>query len=29
MADGYQVFQTPTDIGFMSAGARAYLEGFR
>jgi 2-keto-3-deoxy-L-rhamnonate aldolase RhmA len=29
MAEGYQVFQTPTDIGFMSAGAKAYLAGFR
>jgi 2-keto-3-deoxy-L-rhamnonate aldolase RhmA len=29
IGEGYQVFQTPTDIGFMSAGARAYLEGFR
>jgi 2-keto-3-deoxy-L-rhamnonate aldolase RhmA len=29
MAEGYQVFQTPTDIGFMTAGAKAYLESFR
>jgi 2-keto-3-deoxy-L-rhamnonate aldolase RhmA len=29
IGEGYQVFQTPTDIGFMSAAARAYLADFR
>jgi 2-keto-3-deoxy-L-rhamnonate aldolase RhmA len=29
IAEGYQVFQTPTDIGFMCAGAKAYLSEFR
>lgn len=29
MADGFQLFQTPTDIGFLSAAARQYLAQFR
>jgi 2-keto-3-deoxy-L-rhamnonate aldolase RhmA len=28
-AEGFQLFQTPTDIGFMSAAARQYLSGLR
>jgi 2-keto-3-deoxy-L-rhamnonate aldolase RhmA len=29
MSEGYQVFQTPTEIGFMTAAAKAYLGGLR
>jgi len=28
LAQGFRFFQAPTDMGFMSAGARAYLEPF-